>query len=67
MKCINQSKGYTKDRKPDDRVQKLIEGNVIVSKHLLTCDFDEQCTNFEYLDFTDYLAVKLECNSEKKT
>ncbi len=66
MKCINQSKGYTKDRKPDDRVQKYIEGSETLSKHLITCDFDENCFKFENLDFSDYCAVRLEDDPEKR-
>ena len=58
MKCINQSKGYKKDRSPDDRKQLWIEGSQEPSKHLITCDFDEDCYSFEDLDFTDYLVVK---------
>ena len=66
MKCINQSKGYSKDRTPDTRKQLYIEGSPIISKHLITCDFDEECFDFDTLDFTDYLVVKLECDSKKR-
>lgn len=60
MKCINQSKGYSK-KVVDNRVQQYIEGDANrLTKHLITVDFDENYMKFEDVNFSDYLIIDKE-------